>query len=354
MTTTTNKDQLRLNANRQITLVLDKLGVTYNDRGNLIQALCPCKQHGGDGDNATAFSWRMDIGYWMCWTHHCQDQFGNDIFGLVRSVLECDFPSAVRWLAKVLGDDIDVDNLPSPVRRKPGAIHVHEPLDETRLRFLKKHPQYLLNRGYSPEVLDKFNVGSWNRVGSYMHDRVVIPVRDQDNFLVGFTGRTVRDPEWFAERDLDYNKWLHGRYFDRLPKEDDSLFTGSILFNLNNAKTFLRPHGRMILVEGPLDGFKLDMYGIYNWVASLSTAFGPAHRSLLIQHGVSDLYVAYDNDPRKQPNKPTSSEVAWERIHKVVGDLFRLHRVELPLGVDPGDMEGEEIRDTFHPLSQSC
>jgi len=233
---------------------------------------------------------------------------------------------------------------PAP-RRKPGEIHVHDPLDETRLRFLKKRPQYMLDRGYSPEVLDKYNVGVWNRVGSYMHDRIIVPVRDHEDYLVGFTGRTVRDEEWHKARDLDYNKWLHGRYYDRFPKDEDPFFAGSILFNLNRAKTFLRPQGRMILVEGPLDGFKLDMYGIYNWVASLSTAFGPAHRSLLIKYGVSDLHVAYDNDPRKQPNKPTSSEVAWERINKIVGDLFRTYRVGLPVGRDPGDMEGEEIRD---------
>jgi len=355
MKTTTNKERLRTNANRQITNILDKLGIAYNDRGSLIQAACPCKHHGGDGDNTTAFSWRPHTGYWVCWTHHCQEKYGNDIFGLIRGVLDCDFYQAVRWITSVLGDeDIDVANLPAPPKRRPGEIHVHDPLDETRLRFLKSHPQYLINRGYSPEVLDKYGIGLWQRVGSYMHDRAVIPVRDHENYLVGFTGRTVHDKEWFEERELDYNKWLHGRYFDRLPNENDPLLTGSILFNLHRAKTYLQPHHRMILVEGPLDGLKLEMYGIYNWVASLSTSFGPAHRSLLVKYGVSDLYVAYDNDPRKQPDKPTSSEVAWERIHRVVGDLFRLHRVELPVGRDPGDMGEEEIRNIFFSLSQSC
>lgn len=353
--TTTNKDNLRTSANRQVTMILDKLGIEYNDRGSLIQATCPCKQHGGDGDNTTAFSWRTDIGYWMCWTHHCQDRFGNDVFGLIRGVLDCDFPKAVRWLANVLGDDVNVDNLPTLApRKKPGELHVHNPLDETRLKFLKKHPQYLLNRGYDASVLDKYDVGAWNRVGSYMHDRVIFPVRDHEDFLVGFTGRTVHDKSWFIDRELNYAKWLHGRYYDRLPKDDDPFFTGSVLFNLYRAKTYLQPHRRLILVEGPLDGLKLEMYGIYNWVASLSTAFGPAHRSLLVQHGVSDLYVAYDNDPRKQPDKPTSSEVAWNRIQTVVGDLFRLHRVELPLGIDPGDMDEEPIREVFLPISQSC
>jgi hypothetical protein len=355
MTTTTNKDKLRINANRQVTTLLDKLGVDYNDRGGLIQAICPCKQHGGDRDNTTAFSWRTDIGYWMCWTHHCQEQFGNDVFGLVRSVLQCDFLAAVRWVSDSLGEDVDISNLPAPApRRKPGEIHIHDPLDETRLRFLKRSPKYLLDRGYSKEVLDKYDIGAWNRVGSYMHDRVVVPVRDHEDFLVGFTGRTVRSKEWFQERGLDFNKWLHGRYYDRFPKDEDPLLTGSILFNLNRAKTYLQPQRRMILVEGPLDGLKLEMYGIYNWVASLSTSFGPVHRSLLIKHGVSDLYVAYDNDPRKQSDKQTSSEAAWDRINKIVGDLFRIHRVGLPVGRDPGDMDEPEIRDTFLSISQSC
>lgn len=354
MMTNEDKQTLRVLANRDITRVLDKLGVAYNGRGNLIQGTCPCKQHGGDGNNKTAFSWRQDIGYWMCWTHHCETKFGNDIFGLVRSILQCDFNAALDWIEKVLGNQ-SVGVIPTPRILKPkGDLRVHAPLDETRLRFLKQRPQYLLDRGYSPEVLDKYQIGLWDRIGSYMHERAVFPVRDHQGFLVGFTSRTIHDETWFTERSLDYKKWLHGRYFDRPPRDDDSLWTGSVLFNLFNSKTFLMPHRRMILVEGPLDGLKLQMYGIYNWVASLSTTFTAGHRSLLVQQGVSDLYVAYDaDDPTKYEDGIGPGDKGWTRMQRIVGDLFRLHRVNLPIGKDPGSLDEKSIRDIFLPISQA-
>jgi len=77
--------------------------------------------------------------------------------------------------------------------------------------------------------------------------------------------------------------------------------------------------------------------------------FSPAQRSLLVKYGVSDLYVAYDNDTETK-----AGDKGWELVNKVVGDLFRLHRIELPPSLDPGDMEGDEIRETFLPFSQSC
>lgn len=349
-----DKDALKNIANRNITSILDSLGVRYKQRGHILHSECPCKNHGGDRNNDKAFSWRTDIGHWICWSHHCESSYGGDIFGLISSILGCDFKESIKWVDNYFKNNTPQDNTIDYIGRakRPTEIHLHKPLDETRLQFLKNKCDYLLNRGFSEKVLNKFQAGYWYRPGTYMHDRAIIPIRDHDNYLVGFTGRTIHDEEWFKERGLEYSKWLHGRYFDRFPKPDDPILTGSILFNLNNAKTFIKPHNRIILVEGPLDGFKLDMCGIYNWVASLSTSFGPTHRSLLVRFGISDLYVAYDNDPRKQPDLPTSSEKAWSRIQNIVGDLFRLHKIDLPVGIDPGIMEESEVRRTFVFASQ--
>ena len=86
------KKSLRNHANRNIAYLLDQLAISYTDRGDgLIQSCCGCKQHGGDRDNPTAFSWRPDLGKWVCWTHHCEEARGNDIFGLVSSVLGSNF-----------------------------------------------------------------------------------------------------------------------------------------------------------------------------------------------------------------------------------------------------------------------
>ena len=355
MTTTNDKKKaIRNHANRNITYLLDQLGIEFDDRGDgLIQSCCHCKQHSGDGDNPTAWSWRMDLGKWVCWTHHCEEDRGNDIFGLVSNVKGTNFRETVEWITQTLeSKNINIDEaVADPVNAHRGnKLHIHEPLSEDNLKFLAQDPQYLLNRDFDAESLRKYEVGLWSRLGTYMHDRVVFPVRDHEGHLIGYTGRTVHPPKHFEDRDLKYMKWVHGRHYNRWPKRGD-LFTSSILYNLFQAKRYLGISKKLILVEGPLDGMKLDEAGIHNWVATLGTSFCHAHRTLLIKHGVTDLYVAYDNDdPTKYKDNQSPGEKGWERMQRIVGDLFQLHRVLLPQGKDCGDLNTQLLREIFKDI----
>jgi hypothetical protein len=351
MMTKTKNDQKRMirnHANRNIAYLLDKLEVEFDDRGDgLIQACCPCRQHGGDRDNRTAWSWRVDLGKWVCWSHHCEENRGNDIFGLVSSVRGSSFPDTIEWIKNTLEQrDIDLtEDVSDPENLYRGRkLHVHEPLSEDNLKFLSPDPQYLLNRGFDLEVLRNYEVGFWSRLGTYMHDRVVFPVRDHEGHLVGYTGRTVHTKNYFEDRGLPYMKWVHGRHYNRWPKRGD-LFTSSLLYNLNRARRYCTVISRrLILVEGPLDGMKLEEAGIHNWVATLGTSFCHAHRTLLVKYGVTDLYVAYDNDdPNKYKDGESPGEKGWERMQRIVGDLFNLHRVMLPQGRDCGDLKVEKL-----------
>lgn len=348
-----DKRMIRNHANRNIAYILDRLGVEYDDRGDgLIQARCPCKQHGGDGDNPTAWSWRVDLGKWVCWSHHCEGTRGNDIFGLVSSVRGTGFRDTVSWIKDTLKRrNVDLtEKVADPENLHRGTqLHIHEPLAEDNLKFLESDPKYLLNRGFNSEVLRDYEVGLWSRVGTYMHDRVVFPVRDHEGYLVGYTGRTIHSPEYFENRGLKYIKWIHGRGYTRYYKKVDRFFTSSILFNLHRAKRYCTVLSRkLILVEGPLDGMKLEEAGIHNWVATLGTGFCHAHRTLLVKYGITDLYVAYDNDdPSKYKNGESPGEKGWERMQRIVGDLFNLHRVELPIGKDCGDLDTPQLQQIF-------
>jgi hypothetical protein len=175
--TNERKRAIRNHANRNIAYLLDRLGVPYHDRGDgILQSTCPCIQHGGDRDNPVAWSWRIDLGRWMCWSHHCEETRGGDIFGLVSSIKGTNFVETIQWV----------------IRSNRGQqLHVHEPLPEDNLKFLQPDPQYLIDRGFDPEVLRDYEVGMWNRRGTFMDARAVFPVRDHDGHLVGYTGRTV-------------------------------------------------------------------------------------------------------------------------------------------------------------------
>lgn len=352
MTKTSNEEKqaLKLHANRNITYLLDQLAISYNDRGNsLIQSVCPAHQHGGDKTNTSAFSWRSDLGRWICWSHHCEENYGNDIFGLVSSVLNIGFLDAIKWVSQKLEEkniEITLDNIETPQTYQRDTFHTHEPLKEDNLKFLKSELDFLINRGFSRLVLQDYQAGLWQRPGTFMHDRIVFPVRDHDGFLVGYTGRTIHSEDYFKNKGLDYKKWIHGRHFNYWSK-DDSFKTGSILFNLYRAKRFLNEKRSIILVEGPLDGMKLEMANIHNWVATLGTKFSYSHRTLLVKYGITDLHVAYDNDLPKGPKNTKAGDDGWKRTERIVGDLFHLHKVELPLGKDCGDLTVEELHNIF-------
>lgn len=340
--TTTSKvylQRLKEHASNHITHILDILGVRYTQRGQLIQACCPCKNHGGDANNPTAFSWRLNYKHWVCWTHHCEEEYGNDVFGLVRGVRDFTFAESVKLIETILRDrQVDVDEEPNEEAPVHNATQprVHAPVDEQCVRFLERHHPYMNKRKLDQDILRRYEVGYWHRLGTFMHERIVFPVRDDKGILVGFTGRTIWPSRKWDEKKVKA-KWVHGRRFDRWPSENE-FFSGSILFNLFRAKNHLGDDRTIILVEGPLDGLRLEEAGIKNWCAIFGGGFTAAHRTMLVQYGVNTLVLAFDPDD--------SGDKARERVKRFVGDLFHIRQVDLE--VDPGDMEIPDIHRKFN------
>lgn len=329
-----NKNEIKKIACENIILVLDKLGVQFCQKGPLFQGGCPCKQHGGDGNNRTAFSWHEDINHWRCWTHSCHEHYGDDIIGLVRGVMDCSYKEAVKFLSDVIHGSKILYN--GSKEKKPRIIH-NRPLKEDLVRFLDYdniHP-FLLKRGFSQKVLINYQVGYWHRVGSFMHDRIIVPIRDEHQQLVGFSGRTIHPESEWSQRKIEA-KWVHGRYYDRWSNHGEFLKT-KILYNLCYCKVTARKANTMILVEGPFDGFKLQEAHIYNWCALLGTSFEDSQAQLLIQNGINNLVLAFD--PDKAGDKLASN------IIKQFGDIFNISHHQLEK--EPGDMSVEEIHARF-------
>ncbi len=61
----------------------------------------PCIIHGGD--NTTGFRLNKELKTWVCFTHGCHNEYGNDMFGLVRSVNDCGFMDALDYLEDLTG-----------------------------------------------------------------------------------------------------------------------------------------------------------------------------------------------------------------------------------------------------------
>ena len=325
--------------------ILDKFGVKYSDRGRYINSTCPLPSHPSDADNPTAFSFDFDLGKWACWTCHCEEKFGRDIVGFMRGMLEKDLGTTVKWLTEFLEsnlalsiDEIDVNSVDIVRKKKSEAqLIIHKTVPETLLTYLKP-PNYLLQRGFTEDVLTKYQAGYWERPGTYMNERIIIPVRDHDNRLIGFTGRlTIEKEEWSSRscnKDRTWIKWLHGTHYIRYNRKLYPFKKEAVVFNLYNVAN---RYDSIILVEGPLDGFKLEMAGISNWGASLGSSFSPIQQKLLLDAGIRKIYLAFD--PDKAGRKFTM------RSKKILGTHFDVQEIDVPAPYDIGSLSPTTIRE---------
>lgn len=323
-------------ASQKITTILDTFGVSYQERAGRLLSSCPCYNHQGDRDNLNAFSYSLDKSTWCCFSHHCHVDVGQDIIGLVRAIKNCAFTEAVEWLRKFIDNNISETeqvNLNRSIKKIVSNKNFR--VNEDRLKYLDfNRIDLLLQRGFSKSVLQKFQVGFWSRLGTFMHDRLVIPIRDENGLLVGFSGRTIYPESEWHSRSID-KKWKHGS--DYVQHISGSLKISDILFNLYNAKKYLGEKKSVVLVEGPCDGFKLDMAGIYNWCAIMGSSLSLKQQKLLIDTGVNNINLCLDGD------KPGVD--AAKRINNIIGKIFTVHITTFPEGRDPGDLSVDEIKN---------
>jgi DNA primase len=331
--TSTDINEIKRWANKHISAILRALGIRYLDRGRYITGCCPIPYHAGDGDNPRAWVWAYDQEKWRCYSHSCQEETGSDVIGLVMAMKEVAFPIAIKILQEL--KDTDLKDVPAEERaeRILQKAEDNKLVPKDNLKIL--HPDtYFRGRGISEEVLAKHKVGYWQKTGTFMDRRAVVPIFDYDNNLVGFTGRVIIDEEERAQSDLA--KWVHGRDF--VTRKAGLFRKTSILYNLNNCKqAVLRTH-KVYLVEGPIDLWKMEMAGVNNVVATLGLSISFEQIQLLVRAGVSDVVICYDNDD--------AGNEAAEKVKAQLDEHFEVS-IKHPTDKDFGEMSTADILETL-------
>lgn len=315
-------------ANQNITKILDAFGFQYTDNYSYLSMPCPI--HGGD--NPTAFSWVKDKGYFRCFTHKCE-KGGSDIFDFIRKLKKCSFASATNIVKSIIIEDnysdadqkklteeMTFNQFIRGITIKKKSVKAYNP---EMLKALQSD-WYFTERGLSSEILKEFQVGYCDRPGARFYRYAIIPIFNENNILVGFTGRATFD--YKAEK---LPKWNHTEHFP----------ASEVLFNLNRAKEHIRKLQTAIIVEGPIDVMKLEMAGIKNAVAIFGTSFSTRHRSLLLEHECYDLILAFDNDP--------AGINCTNDVIKDNASYFAMSKYQIPEGKDIGDLSVEEIQNLY-------
>ena len=140
--------------------------------------------------------------------------------------------------------------------------------------------QYLRGKGYSEDLIRQAGlINTDERQGVYdkFWNRVMFPIMDVNNRVIGFGGRVMGDgtPKYLNSPET--------MLFDKSRN----------LYGLNYARTSRKPY--MIICEGYMDVIAMHQAGFTNAVASLGTAFTTQH-SVLLKRYTQEVRLAYDSD----------------------------------------------------------
>ena len=235
----------------------------------------------------------------------------GNVFNFVMDYEHVDFREALSILAKRVGIDFKgsyVKSSPDKFEKyykmydlalKLYQNNINSALGKTAVEYLEKRSiskqiikefkiglavdrdsltNILTKKGYS--ILEMENYGLGNGYKDLYYNRIMFPLFDTNNRVVGFSGRI-------------YNSSSESKYINT--KETPIFKKGENLYNYYNAKEHCRLKKNVILVEGFMDVIRLYSIGIKNVVALMGTALTKEQISLLkrLSH---EVYLCLDGD----------------------------------------------------------
>lgn len=205
---------------------------------------------------------------------------------------------------------------------------------------------YYLNRGFSADILNDYDVGLCINKTSKYYGRVIIPCYNESgDKYIGCTARSVyercekckhhHDPaKWCPTSDYDKwktKKWLH-----------DNISPRETVFNIWKSQNEIRKTRKAILCEGPGDCIKLASLGVTNSLAVFGNSLKEGQIQLLDSLGVMDLIVLLDNDK--------AGLAMGQQIKEDCGKFYRLYFPKLKGVKDAGDLQTDKETEDIKAL----
>ena len=194
--------------------------------------------------------------------------------------------------------------------------------------------QYMRKEGYSDQILKETGLFKMDERGVYdkFWNRVMFPIMDANNRVIGFGGRVMGDakPKYLNSPET--------RIFDKSRN----------LFGLNYAKRGKRSN--MILCEGYMDVIALHQAGFTNAVASLGTAF-TEQQANLIRRYTDEVLLTYDSDGAGV--KAAMRAIPMLRRAGITGKVIHMEPYKDPdefiknLGADEFEKRMDEAQNSF-------
>ncbi len=276
--------------------VLRSYGVELDGRN---KALCPFHK-----EKTPSFSVKPDEQIFTCFG---KCNFTGDVFTFVERKEGVSRLEAIKILADRVG--IKIDN--TEVKKVNTKFQTYYEINDTVNKYFKntllskegtEALKYLTERNMSKELISEFNIGlsSSNKLYSILskkykkedlydiglikqingnfydtfQNRIIFPIIDENNNIVAFSGRKYLSDDL---KDDHLPKYLHS-------KESEIFKKNGILYNINNANTFIRQSKEIVLTEGFMDTIRMSSIGYKNVVALMGTAFTKEHLDKILKY----------------------------------------------------------------------
>lgn len=280
---------------------LKKQGATYF-------GLCPFH-------NEKSPSFSVTPGKQMYYCFGCGE--GGNVYSFIMKYENFTFLEAVKMLADKAGVNLPEEHYSEEERRradlkatlleinKKAAMYFHYQLKSekgvTGLNYFKNRGldndmiirfglgysnktsddlyRYMKSEKYSDEVLKESGLFSFSEKGTYdkFWNRVMFPIMDVNNRVIGFGGRVMGEGE---------PKYLNSPETKVFEKSRN-------LYGMNIARMSKKPY--LLICEGYMDVIALHHAGFTNAVAALGTAFTDNH-AMLIKRYSKEVILTFDSD----------------------------------------------------------
>jgi DNA primase len=315
-----------------------------------LKGLCPFHD-----EKSPSFNVRSDQGFYHCFG--CSE--GGDVYKFLQKIENITFYEAVEKIANKIGFQITYE----AGSRDEGVNRARLfAANEAAAKFFQEQLataeaataiEFLTKRNFDKQAASQFGLGyapkGWNSLGNALkaqgfteeelvkvdllvakdgrtydkfRGRLVWPIRDTSNSVVGFGARKIYEDDPLA-------KYVNS-------SETPVYHKSQVLYGLDLAKRDIATKRQVVVVEGYTDVMACHLAGITTAVATCGTAFGDEHiRKINQLLGSSDLpsEVIFTFDPDAAGQKAAMR--AFESSGKFIATTF----VAIgPEGLDPCDL----------------
>ncbi len=276
-------------------------------KGNNYVGLCPFHE-----DTKPSYTVNREKKYSKCFACNA----GGNVITYYQKTRNVTFKEALRVLAKEVGITLKQNEIKLNEEHKLNAEVLKYYQVVMKLNSVGSAArEYLRNRNLNEEIINEFKFGfapaDPKKLITYLnsetdiapaltatryndrdqfYNRLMIPIMDDENRVVGFSGRTLVD---------DNPKYLNSR-------EDNIFSKKNIMYNLNNAKKI--DSNELIIVEGFFDVISLYRLNIKNVVALMGTAFTKEHINLIRKYRYKTVTFLLDQDNAGQQATQDAAE----------------------------------------------